>query len=280
MQTPDIEDNTMMPTRPVGLFLVIVAIFVATQGLAMLIPESGRAAAIIVTQLVVFLGGAYVYRKHFSRPETTWPTLRRLGMSPWALVMVIITSVSLGFLASALGGMTIQLFPALGEMADSYQQGMESLLLPEPLYAQILGAVAVAIVAPVAEEYLFRGTILAEQCNDQIAVSAILLNGILFSVMHFNPVAFVSLAVVGCYFAHITVRSDGLWGAVVGHAALNFVNGVVLIRVVEDAPAPEELAFAEIGVMLVILIPVTSLLWWSSVRMIGASDGDGDEASP
>ena len=260
--------------------MAIVAIFIVTQGLVMLVPESGRAAAIIVTQLVVFLGGAYVYRKHFSRSETTWPTLRRLGMSPGALVMVIIASVSLGFLASALGGLTIHLFPALDDMAQTYQQEMESLLLPDALYAQILGAVAVAVVAPVAEEYLFRGTILAEQCNDQIAVSAILLNGILFSVMHFNPVAFISLAVVGCYFAHITVRSDGLWGAVVGHAALNFVNGVVLIRVVEDAPAPEELAIGEIGIMLAILIPVTALLWWASVRLIGGStESAGDEPS-
>ena len=235
--------------------------------------------AIIISQLVAILGGAYVYRKKFALHDTKWPTLGKLGMSPKALVVVLGASISLGFLANVVGAFTLQLFPGFAEMARSYQEQIEVIMLPEALWGQVLGAVAVAVVAPIAEEYLFRGTILAEQRRSQLAVGAILLNGVLFSAMHLNPVAFLSLTIVGCYFAHITVRSDALWGAVLGHGILNLVNGVILIRVAGDLGSPDDITWTEVGIGLALLVPLTSLLWWWSIKLIRQSKSGADDHS-
>lgn len=283
MQQPDLQSDTMFPTRPLTLFISVLAVFMIGQVLLMQLPILDQ-LAVIISQLVFILGAALVYRGYFARPETRWPKLGRLGMSPMGLVVVVVASIALGLLANVLGALTIYLFPALEPMADAYQEQIETLLLDQTMTAQILGAIGVVIVAPVAEEILFRGTILAEQRREQIAVSAILLNGILFSVMHLNPVAFVALAVVGCYFAHVTVRSGSLWPAIIGHAALNLVNGVVLLRIVEDVPDPADIAIVEILVALAVLLPITALLWWGSLRLMPDSDeqvtNDGKQEQP
>lgn len=279
MESPQSRTDTMLPSRALGLFFVVVVAFMIVQPLAMQLPLLPQ-VAIIASQLLVILGGAMIYRAKFARSKLRWPRLNSPGMSIWALGFVLAASVSLGFLANALGALTVYVFPGLAPMAEAYQTQIETLLLPEAVEAQILGAIAVALVAPVAEEVLFRGTILPEQRRDQLAYSAILLNGILFSFMHLNPVAFISLAVVGCYFAHITVRSGSLWGAVLGHAALNLVNGVILVRLIDEVPDPAEVELLELGVALGVLIPVTALLWWFSIRLIRNSDRADELVEP
>lgn len=254
-----------------------MALFMAMQ-LAVMQFDLPTQVAIIISQLAAILGGALIYRHKFARPKTEWPTFGKIGMSPLALVSVLAASISLGFLANVLGALMLQLFPALAPMAEQYQSEIEVIMLPDSIWAQILGAIAVAVVAPVAEEVLFRGTILPEQRRSQMTIGAILLNGILFSSMHLNPVAFVSLALVGCYFAHVTVRSESIWGAILGHGILNLVNGVILIRIAGDLGSPEEITWTEVGIGLAVLIPVTSLLWWRSIGLIRSSQPDSPES--
>ena len=256
------------------LFLAIMFAFAIVQVVAPMLPLITQ-ATVIISQLVVFLGGAIFFRVKFGAPDTRWPTFRSLGMSVPALVAVLTASISLAFLANALGGLTLQVFPGLESIAEDYQQQTRSLMLPEDQMAQILAIVAVTLVAPVAEEILFRGTILPEQRRNQLAVHAILVNGILFSLMHLNPVAFVSLAVVGCYFAHVTVRSGSIWGAILGHGILNLVNGVILLQVYADVQiSPAELTWTEVGVALLVSIPLSAFLWWWSIRLIGGEPDD------
>lgn len=271
MQQQPVDNRTGFPWRALLLFFAILVVFGIVQVIAMELPILPQ-AAIIATQLIVILGGAILYRKTLARKETTWPSLKKLGMSPAAAVVVVAASVALGFLANAIGALKVKIFPELVPMAEAYQDQIELLLLPEAMHAQILGAIGVAVVAPFAEEILFRGTILAEQRRRQMAANAILLNGILFSMMHLNPVAFVSLAIVGCYFAHITLRSDSVWGAILGHAALNLVNGVVLLRVAADVAAPEQVTWGQIIIALAILVPVVVFLWWTSIRLMRGDD--------
>ena len=228
----------------------------------------------ILTQIVVILGGALIYRKYFAHSEVKWPDLRRLGMGPLALILVLLCSVALGLMSNALVALQLELFPALKEPAMQYQELVENLLLPESISAQIVAAIAVAVVAPICEEVLFRGTILAEQRRGQLAAGAIILNGLLFSLMHLsNPVGFLALAIVGAYFAHITLRSDALWGAILGHAALNFVNGVLLIRVaqymeIDSVEAVEEVELLPLIGLVVFLVVAVALLWWLSIRLM------------
>lgn len=273
-----------VPGRAIALYVAILFVFIAFNLAMLLLPLDMRMGSILV-QIVVILGGALVYRRFFSHPEVRWPSLSSLGMSPLVLVLVLVTSVLLGLMSNALVALQLELFPALKEPAMEYQELVEDLLLPDDMGAQIVGVVAVAVVAPFCEEILFRGTILAEQRRSQLAAGAIILNGILFSLMHLNnPVGFLALAIIGAYFAHITLRSDALWGAILGHAALNLVNGVILIRVAEQmelggVEAVEEVELLPLLLVTVVLVAAVTALWWWSIRLI-QSPGSTKEGSP
>lgn len=262
--------------RPLILFFVF---FIAFQGYSLIAMGLGFDIylAIISAQLIVILGGALFYRWKFASPKVSWPSLKKLGMPVWVLGVVIVASISIGLLGNVVAAAMVELFPTLKEMAEQYQETIERLLLSEGLRPQILGAISVAIVAPFCEEIFFRGTLLAEQRRAQTTLGVILLNGVLFSAMHGNPVAFVSLTIIGCYLAHITVYSGAIWAAIIGHSALNTVNGVLLPRVAQDLTTPEELAWTDILVALAILLPLTIALWWLSTHLIRRFSTDSSD---
>ncbi len=268
-----------VPPRPIILYLAILFFFIAFNVLLFFLPFDMRVGSIL-TQIVVLLGGALLYRKFFSHPEVKWPNFRILGMSGWALVLVVLCSVALGLMSNVLVALQLELFPALKDTAMEYQELVEDLLLPDSVGAQIVGALAVAVVAPICEEILFRGTILPEQRRGQLTAGAIVLNGLLFSLMHLsNPVGFLALAIVGSYFAHVTIRSNALWGAILGHAALNLVNGVILIRVavlfdIDGVEAAEETDLVALFVVTFILVCAVAFLWWLSIRLIKSPDSN------
>ena len=255
--------------RPLLLYLVVIFFFILFQ-VGMMASGLDVRVGTIATQIFVILGLALVYRKHFSQSDTIWPSLKKLGMSPLALMVVMLASVSIGFLGMALNGITLQLFPGLESLAESYQEGLQDLLLPESLGLQILGIIGVAVAAPFCEEVLFRGTLLPEQRRVQMAAGAIVLNGALFGAIHFNPIGFLALSLIGAYWAHVTLRSGSIWGAILGHAALNLVNGVILLRLLSDVDVttPDEFGWLPIIGGLVIFLPIAVGLWWLSIRLI------------
>jgi uncharacterized protein len=258
--------------RPLLLYLVVILFFILFQ-VGLIASGLDVRVGTIATQVFIILGLALVYRKHFSQPDTIWPSFKRLGMSPLALIVVMTASVSIGFLGIALNGMTLQLFPGLESLAESYQEGLQDLLLPESLILQILGIIGVAVAAPICEEVLFRGTLLPEQRRVQMAAGAIVLNGALFGAIHFNPIGFISLSLIGAYWAHVTLRSGSIWGAILGHSALNLVNGVLLIRLFSDLEftGVDEVSWLSIIGGLIVFLPLAIGLWWLSIRLIKGS---------
>lgn len=250
--------------RPYILFLVVLVAFVFFGSLFQAF--LGMHVGVIVAQVVIIFGGALFYRRLRDGEGVQWPSLRHAGTTPGVFVLVALTSIAVGLLANLLGSITVELIPGLRETAQAYQESVENLLLHGPVLQQVLGAVAVAVVAPLAEETLFRGAILAEQRQTQRVATAVVVNGLLFSLMHLNPMAFVPLAIVGALFAHLTVRTMSLWPAIVGHAALNTVNGVVLPRIAMDMAQEEAASLGELGIGVLLLGPLAAALWWATVR--------------
>ena len=255
------------PIRPLVIYLTILVLFFLFAGIAFA-AGADTYFAIIVSQLLVILGGAILYEKKFAPKRTPWLAFNKLGMPAWILLLVALTAIALGFLGNILAAATVELFPPLQETAQRYQENIEELLLGQDLLPQLLGALSVAIIAPLCEEYLFRRTLLTEQLRHQGFLMAILVNGLLFSAMHANPVAFLALFLIGAFLAHITLRTGAIWAAIVAHAALNTVNGVILPRVAERMAAPTELTSSEIAVALLLVAPITFALWSLTIYAI------------
>ena len=104
------------------------------------------------------------------------------------------------------------------------------------LHRVILAAHAVAL-APLCEEILFRGILLAAflrgargsdgVAGDPPVVRAILLSALFFAGVHMYLPGLPALAVLGALFAALRLRERTLWASVAAHAAFNACNLVI-----------------------------------------------------
>lgn len=230
--------------------------------------QIGLIASSIFTIAVV----AYGFRA-LTAGDFEFPGFEKMGVSAIDLGAIIATAAVLGLFANITAALIAELIPALAQSREVYEEAIDALLNPDSVWLAGLAIFSITIVAPVCEEYLFRGTILPAQLEHESEFRAVAINGILFGMIHFNPLALVSLSIVGAYFAHITSRSRALWPAIIAHAALNAVNGVLMPYVSERVgPAElEEPTLQQLLVGFVVLGVVVIMLWRLSVRRISTS---------
>lgn len=257
------------PYRPYILFTTAFALLATVGSVFQLL--LGLHLGLIASQVFIILGVALVYRRVYeSRKAGQWPSLRKLGMSIPMIPLVMVTAIVIGLMANILGALTVEIIPGLRDFADAYQETVRQIMLAEETANVALGILAVTVAAPICEEILFRGTILPEQRRHETATKAVILNGLLFSLMHLNPMFFVSLALIGIYLAHLTIKTWSVWPAILAHFAINGFNGVVLPRVApEMALSTEPAPILDILIALAIFTPPAILLWWQVMRRLG-----------
>jgi membrane protease YdiL (CAAX protease family) len=91
-------------------------------------------------------------------------------------------------------------------------------------------SVAAGAVAPFCEEVAFRGWLLTALRTRYPTGAALALSGLLFAIMHLDPVRFSALVALGILYAWLTWRSGSVWPAILAHATNNAL-GLVLARV-------------------------------------------------
>ena len=109
-----------------------------------------------------------------------------------------------------------QFFPDYESITESLTSG--------PLYLQIL---AVAIVAPVLEEFLMRGLVLNRLRRLMPTFAAVLLQGMLFGVIHMNILQGSYAALIGFLLGYLYVRYESLLPCFALHITLNAISVLV-----------------------------------------------------
>ena len=100
---------------------------------------------------------------------------------------------------------------------------MENMLAPLSSGSIIISIIAVGIVAPFAEEFLFRGVIY-NTLSKKISIKwTIIIQAILFGVFHFNLVRGAYATLLGLVFGYITYKTKSLWPAIIVHMVNNLI---------------------------------------------------------
>jgi membrane protease YdiL (CAAX protease family) len=86
---------------------------------------------------------------------------------------------------------------------------------------------ALVIVAPVMEEFLFRGLILNGFLQRYSTWTAIFVSAFLFGAFHFNPWQFIGAFTLGILFAWMYVKTRSLFLPILGHALNNALPLVI-----------------------------------------------------
>lgn len=249
------------------LFFGALVFFVITW--AVLQSVFGLHWTAVGAQFIAILGSALIYRVIASDSVADWPAFDRLGAGPLALLVMAVACVAVAFTANVSTSLLVESVPALREFADEYKKLIERLIIDTTGWTKVLAIVSVSVVAPICEESLFRGTMLQEQRKVESFGVAIVVNGLLFSIFHLNPVGFLSLWLVGAFFAHLTLSSGTMWVPILAHAFFNLFNSTILPAL---APGIEDVetkyGAAELGLALVVLVPLTAGFWALTTYLI------------
>lgn len=86
----------------------------------------------------------------------------------------------------------------------------------------------VAIVAPIMEEFFFRGFIYGAFRKRWGITAAIILTSVLFAVSHLSLFNFIPLTIIGIALAYLYERTGSLGPPIILHALNNFLSVVLL----------------------------------------------------
>lgn len=176
----------------------------------------------ILFSLVIEIGyvgvAVYFIRKCKARPQIGIKPLKPYGYVLSALVAVLCI-VCFYLTASA--------FQLLLDKIGYVSQGGITL---DSLAAKILGIAVTCVVAPVAEELVFRGALLSGLRQRFKEPAAIVLSAAAFSLMHMNPEQTVYQFLLGLVLAFVSLRCVSLVPAILIHACSNLI--AVLLDIV------------------------------------------------
>ena len=185
---------------------------------------AGIALGLLVGKLVV-LRPRYLER---IRPRTWLPSLRRMRRWDWFRLITIalaFAAISLAFIAIVGVVLRDAGVPLYSE--EEYPFSAKNIQEYPPLLLLLL-MLAVAIVLPILEEWIFRGILLEEVAlRSRSKFVGVLLSSLIFAAFHLsNPGTYPALAVplIGAGFLMgACYLLSGLAGAIIAHNAYNSI---------------------------------------------------------
>lgn len=92
---------------------------------------------------------------------------------------------------------------------------------PSDIFLQkLLTFIALVIIAPIAEEFIFRGIILNRWARKWGITKSLIASSILFGFLHINP---VGLSMFGLIMGLLYIQTKTLWIPIICHALNNFI---------------------------------------------------------
>jgi membrane protease YdiL (CAAX protease family) len=106
----------------------------------------------------------------------------------------------------------------------SHPENVEEVLLTHHgLTSFFFDLLSVAVLAPVAEEVLFRGVIFTGLVQRMPLALAAGLSGLIFGIAHLDFWSILPLSVIGVGLALLYYRTGSLWPNIVAHATVNMI---------------------------------------------------------
>ena len=92
-----------------------------------------------------------------------------------------------------------------------------------PIFYYLLRLIKGCIIAPIIEEFFFRGFILKELNIKYSATYSIIISSILFSLFHTDTADIIPASIMGVFLGYIFLKSKKIEYAIIFHSILNFI---------------------------------------------------------
>lgn len=226
--------ETAMRQMIVLLICLYCGIFLAAWGLKSTSPVGPSVVQMVVAALS-FQGAALIFIMLFLREhETSWKEAFGLGHQwPQAIMLGIILAgifLPLGWGLQWLSAKVLMHLPRL-HLKPEEQQAVQTLQLASAWQPRLALGMITIVLAPVAEEILFRGILYPWIKQAGFPRLAFWGSAFLFAAVHANLVSFVPLAVLALALTLLYEKTDNLLAPITAHAMFNGMNFVALYSV-------------------------------------------------
>jgi CAAX protease family protein len=221
LQPPAAPPGATPSHRPAAFLFValVLPLYAVLGGLAQ---GASPSLGLVVSQLVLLVLPAAMaplgcgYRAREALLLARRPAAR-------AVALGAALGVAAFFAAGALMALTSLVFPA--RWVEAFDLPRKILELPA---RERLGVwIAAATIAPVCEELCFRGWVLTALRARRSTRAALALSGLLFAVVHLDPIRFSAVFALGTLYAWLAWRAGSLWPAVAAHVANNALGATL-----------------------------------------------------
>ena len=132
--------------------------------------------------------------------------------------LAFITTLAIAgfFLANIIAGVVSAVIPGSGESFES---------LMDSIYGEgnVLGTIATVLLAPIAEEIVFRGLLVKNAKKVFGLTGCMVLSGIAFGIYHFQPVQSIYAIPLGMILAYLAYKYNSIIPAILAHAINNSI---------------------------------------------------------
>lgn len=160
-------------------------------------------------------------------------------------ILIICAIIVYGFAELVVMGFAL----AAPEYVEQYEKIAEELVINN----DFLNILTVVILAPIGEECLFRGLVLERLCRCMPAVVAIIIQAVLFGVLHGNLVQGCFVITLGLINGYVVCKKKSILPAIMIHA---FQNGISLIL----EALPKNISGSEVFNLCFALLPILSVI--------------------
>ena len=109
-------------------------------------------------------------------------------------------------------------------------------LFPDSAPGVLALVVLTVVIAPLAEEIMFRGVLYPGLRDRFNPYAAGIVSSLVFAVFHGEPFVFVPIFMLGVMLAWITEMTRSIWPAILGHAVFN-ASAVAMLYVLRFLPS-------------------------------------------
>lgn len=144
----------------------------------------------------------------------------------WAVAMYVFFIMTLMLLDAV--GLKEWLVARLGE--EQKQEIVNEMINANELTKKLTLIIGACVIAPVAEEIIFRGYLYPVVKRYTEPVMAALFTGVIFGAIHGNVWAVIPLAIFGVLLAVLYEKSGSIWACILCHALFNGINTFFMLN--------------------------------------------------
>lgn len=244
------------------LILFSVVGMIATM-IGLILLDVGDMTFDVVSQLVLYVLVPGIYFGYYFRKHNTsvWNVLSFWGVQKWLPVLFALVAVSIAFSISMFWFQLFMLAPIAPWLVNFM---LEPLPIPDtPLYI-VFTVFTIAILAPVVEEFMFRGVLLKRLIGKTSVWGGILLSSLLFGILHLDVIGAFLFGVVASL---LYLRTNNLLLPIL----LHIINNSLAAAAMFLAPTwPESIAIFDVADIYTKAAPNAVVLGISAVLLLGA----------